>query len=70
MNTYQVRIPRLVKMLEWETIYINANSKEEAKQNALTYTNVISNSEWEEECHETIERYDDEIEITEEKEIA
>ena len=64
MNTYQVRIPRLVKMLEWETIYINANSKEEAKQNALTYTNVISNSEWEEEDHETIERYDDEIEIT------
>ena len=70
MNTYQVRIPRLVKMLEWETIYINANSKEEAKQNALTYTNVISNSEWEEEDHETIERYDDDIEIIEEKETT
>ena len=28
MNTYQVRIPRLVKMLEWETIYVNANTKD------------------------------------------
>jgi len=70
MNTYQVRIPRLVKMLEWETIYVNANNKEEAKENAITYTNVISNSEWEEEDHETIERYDDDIEIIEEKETT
>jgi hypothetical protein len=67
MNTYQVRIPRLVKMLEWETIYVNANTKEEAKENAITYTNVISNSEWETEDYDTIIRYDDDIEITEEE---
>jgi len=66
MKEYQVRIPRLVKMLEWEILYVNASNEEEAKQNAMTYTNVISNSEWEEEDHETIEIFDDEIEVYEE----
>lgn len=65
MKEYQVRIPRLVKMLEWEILYVNASNEEEAKQNAMTYTNVISNSEWEEEDHETIEIFDDEIEVYE-----
>jgi len=70
MKEYQVRIPRLIQMLEWEILYVNANNEEEAKQNAITYTNVISNSEWEEEDHETIERYDNEIEVYEEEENA
>jgi len=65
MKTFEVMIPRLVRMTEWETLYVNANNAEEAKENALTYTNVISNSEWEEEDHETIERYDDEIIVRE-----
>jgi hypothetical protein len=65
MKTFEVRIPRNVRMIEWETLYVNANDKEEAKENAITYTNVISNSEWEDEDHETIERYDDEIEVRE-----
>jgi hypothetical protein len=67
MKEYQVRIPRLVKMIEWEILYVKANNEEEAKENAIYYTNVISNSEWEEEDHETIERYDDEIEVYEEE---
>ena len=65
MKTFEVMIPRLVRMTEWETLYVNANNAEEAKENAITYTNVISNSEWEEEDHETIERYDDEIIVRE-----
>ena len=65
MKTFEVRIPRNVRMIEWETLYVNAHNEEEAKENAITYTNVISNSEWEEEDHETIERFDDEIIVTE-----
>lgn len=70
MKEYQVRIPRLIQMLETEILYVKANNEEEAKQNAITYTNVISNSEWDEEDHETIERYDDEIEVYEEENEA
>jgi hypothetical protein len=70
MKTFEVRIPRAVRMTEWETLYVNANDKEEAKENAITYTNVISNSEWEDEDHETIERYDDEIEVREIEDVS
>ncbi len=65
MNQYEIVIPRLVQMIEYETIIVEANNTEEAKQNAMTYTNVISNSEWHEEDHETIQRYDDEIQVQE-----
>ena len=68
MKEYHVRIPRNVRMTEWESLYVKANNPEEAKENAISYTNVISNSEWEEEDHETIERFDDEIEVEEIKE--
>ena len=65
MNKYEIRIPRLIQMIEWETITVEASSKDEAKENALTYTNVISNSEWEDNDHETIETFEDEIEVSE-----
>jgi hypothetical protein len=70
MKKFEVRIPRLVRMTEWETMIVEAEDEEQAKENAIYYTNVIGNSEWEEEDHETIERYDDDIEINEIKEVV
>jgi hypothetical protein len=37
----------------------------DAIDNALRYENVVGGSQWDEEDHETIERFDDEIEIRE-----
>jgi hypothetical protein len=65
MTQYEVIIPRLVQMIEYETIIVEANNTEEAKNNALIYDNVIGGSQWHEEDHETIQRYDDEIQIKE-----
>ena len=65
MKKYEVRIPRAVRMTEWETIVVEASNEVDALDYALRYENVIGGSQWEEEDHETIERFDDEIEIRE-----
>lgn len=65
MKKYEIRIPRNVRMIEWETLIVMGNDEAEAIENALNYDNVVSQSEWEEEDHETIERYDSEIQIRE-----
>ena len=65
MKKYEVRIPRSVRMIEWETIVVMGKDEVDAIDNALRYENVIGGSQWDEEDHETIERFDDEIEIRE-----
>ena len=65
MKKYELRIPRAVRMTEWETIVVEASNEVDALDYALSYENVVGGSQWEEEDHETIERFDDEIEIRE-----
>ena len=65
MKKYEVMIPRLVKMMEWETIIVMGKDEIDAIDNALNYKNVVSSSEWDEEDHETIDRFDDKIIIRE-----
>jgi hypothetical protein len=64
MNKYELKIPRAVRMIEWETIVVEANDEIEALDNALHYNNVVS-STFDTDEYETTERYDDEIEIRE-----
>jgi hypothetical protein len=64
MNKYELKIPRAVRMIEWETIVVEANDEIEALDNALHYNNVVS-STFDTDEYETIDRYDDEIEIRE-----
>ena len=70
MNKYEVRIPRNVRMIEWETIVVMGKDEVDAIDNALRYENVIGGSQWDEEDHETIERFDDEIEIREIEDVS
>lgn len=65
MNKYEIRIPRLIQMIEWETITVEASNKEEAINNALTLQNTVGESQWEDNDHETIETFEDEIEVSE-----
>jgi hypothetical protein len=65
MNKYEIRIPRLIQMVEWETITVEASNKEDAINNALTLKNTIGESQWEDNDHETIETFEDEIEVSE-----
>ena len=65
MKMYEIRIPRSVRMVEWETFIVKGHDKDDAIENALRYENVVSASQWDEEDHETIERFDDEIQIRE-----
>lgn len=65
MNKYEIRIPRLVQMIEWETITVKASSKDEAINNALMLENTVGESQWQDEDHETIETFEDEIEVLE-----
>ena len=64
MKKYELKIPRAVRMIEWETIVVEANDEIEALDNALHYNNVVS-STFDTDEYETIDRYDDEIEIRE-----
>ena len=64
MKKYELRIPRAVRMTEWETIVVEASNEVDALDYALHYTNVIS-STFDTDNYETIDRYDDEIEIRE-----
>jgi len=64
MNKYELKIPRAVRMIEWETIVVEANDEIEALDNALHYNNVVS-STFDTDEYETTDRYDDEIEIRE-----
>jgi hypothetical protein len=64
MKKYELKIPRAVRMIEWETIVVEANDEMEALDNALHYNNVVS-STFDTDEYETIDRYDDEIEIRE-----
>jgi len=64
MKKYELKIPRAVRMIEWETIVVEANDETEALDNALHYNNVVS-STFDTDEYETIDRYDDEIEIRE-----
>ena len=65
MNKYEIRIPRLIQMVEWETITVEAINKEDAINNALTLQNTVGESQWEDNDHETIETFEDEIEVSE-----
>lgn len=70
MKKFEVRIPRLVRMTEWEIMIVEADDKDQALQNALARENV-GESEYEQEDWEVVEEYDDdEIEITEIKEAV
>jgi len=64
MKKYELRIPRAVRMIEWETLVVEANDEVDALDHALKYENVIS-STFDTDEYETIDRYDDEIEIRE-----
>ena len=67
MKKFEVRIPRLVRMTEWETMIVEAEDKDQALQNALARENVIGDSSWEQEDWESIDEYLDDVEI---KEVA
>ena len=69
MKKFEVRIPRLVRMIEWEIMIVEADDKDQALQNALARENV-GESEYEQEDWEVVEEYDDEVEITEIKEAV
>ena len=69
MKKFEVRIPRLVRMTEWEIMIVEADDKDQALQNALARENV-GESEYEQEDWEVVEEYDDEVEITEIKEAV
>jgi hypothetical protein len=64
MKKYELRIPRAVRMTEWEILVVEANNEVDALDNALHHTNVIS-AKFDTDDYETIDRYDDEIEIRE-----
>jgi hypothetical protein len=64
MKKFELKIPRAVRMIEWETIVVEANDEVDALDNALHYNNVVS-STFDTDEYETTERYDDEIEIRE-----
>lgn len=64
MKKFKVRIPRCVRMTEWETLVVNADNKELALTNAMSYENVLS-STFDTEDHEYVDTYEDEIEIKE-----
>jgi hypothetical protein len=66
MKKFKVRIPRLVRMTEWETMIVEAEDKEQALNNALARENVIGDSSWEQEDWESIDEYLDDVEIMEE----
>ena len=65
MKKYEVRIPRLVRMTEWEIMLVEAEDKNQALNNALARENVIGDSSWEQEDWESIDEYLDDVEITE-----
>jgi hypothetical protein len=67
MKKFEVRIPRLVRMTEWETMIVEADDKDQALDNALARENVIGDSSWEQEDWESIDEYLDDVEI---KEVA
>ena len=64
MKKYELRIPRAVRMTEWEILVVEANNEVDALDHALHHTNVIS-ATFDTDDYETIDRYDDEIEIRE-----
>ena len=66
MKKFKIRIPRLVRMTEWETMIVEAEDKEQALNNALARENVIGDSSWEQEDWESIDEYLDDVEIMEE----
>jgi len=65
MKKFIVRIPRLVRMTEWEIMLVEAEDKEQALDNALARENVIGDSSWEQEDWESIDEYLDDVEIKE-----
>ena len=65
MKRFEVRIPREVRMTEWETMIVEAENKEQALDNAMARENVIGTSEYEQENWEVIDDYEEEIDITE-----
>ena len=67
MKKFEVRIPRLVRMTEWETMIVEADDKDQALQNALA-REYVGESNYDQEDWEVVEEYDDEIEINEIKE--
>jgi hypothetical protein len=69
MQKYKVMIPRLIQCMEYETIIVNANSIEEAEENALMYENV-EESTWHCDNQDTIKRYDHLIEVKEIKNVS
>lgn len=64
MKKFEVRIPRLVRMTEWEIMIVEADDKDQALQNALARENV-GESNYEQEDWEVVDEYDDEIEVIE-----
>tara|TARA_R110000868_G_scaffold2001_2_gene15779 strand:- start:582 stop:794 length:213 start_codon:yes stop_codon:yes gene_type:complete len=69
MKKFEVRIPRLVRMTEWETMIVEAEDKDQALQNALA-RECVGESNYDQEDWEVVEEYDDEIEINEIKEVV
>jgi len=65
MKKFEVRIPRLVRMTEWEIMTVEAEDKEQALDFALCRENIISTPEYEQEDWESVDEYLDDVEITE-----
>lgn len=69
MKKFEVRIPRLVRMTEWETMIVEADDKDQALQNALA-REYVGESNYDQEDWEVVEEYEEEIEINEIKEAV
>lgn len=65
MKHFEVRIPRLVRMTEWEIMVVEAENKEQALDYALARENMVSKPEYEQEDWESVDEYLDEVDITE-----
>ena len=70
MKRFEVRIPRLVRMTEWEIMIVEADDKDQALQSALERDGNVSDYRHEQEDFETMDEYLDDVEIMELKEAV
>ena len=67
MKHFEVRIPRLVRMTEWEIMVVEAEDKDQALDYALARENMISSPQYEQEDWESVDEYLDDVKIMEVK---
>ena len=67
MKHFEVRIPRLVRMTEWEIMVVEAEDKDQALDYALARENMVSSPQYEQEDWESVDEYLDDVKIMEVK---